>query len=74
MRGRDVMVTGANAGLGLAVSEALLRRGATVHMVCRNRERGTAARGICLRCRELHVQLLQHVANTRCGVGRRKIN
>ena len=67
MRGRDVMVTGANAGLGLAVSEALLRRGATVHMVCRNRERGTAARAALLRdvgCEES--QLLLHEAD--CGL------
>lgn len=31
-----VMVTGANSGVGRVLSEALARRGATVHMVCRN--------------------------------------
>lgn len=42
-RGRSVMVTGANAGLGKATSLGLARGGATVHMVCRNREKGEKA-------------------------------
>jgi dehydrogenase/reductase SDR family protein 12 len=41
---RHYMVTGANAGLGHAMTEELAKRGATVHMVCRSAERGEAAR------------------------------
>jgi NAD(P)-dependent dehydrogenase (short-subunit alcohol dehydrogenase family) len=42
--GRSVMVTGANAGIGKAIALELARRGATVHMVCRNPEKGETAR------------------------------
>jgi len=44
MSGRVCLVTGANAGLGRATSEALAVRGATVHMLCRDAGRGEAAR------------------------------
>ncbi len=44
LEGRSVMVTGANAGIGKAISLELCRRGARVHMVCRNPEKGEAAR------------------------------
>lgn len=43
MTGRVCLVTGANTGLGLATSVALASRRASVHMLCRNRERGEAA-------------------------------
>lgn len=41
---RHYMVTGANAGLGRAMAEELAKRRASVHMVCRDVERGEAAR------------------------------
>ena len=44
LEGRSVMVTGANAGIGKAISMELCRRGAFVHMVCRSADRGEAAR------------------------------
>jgi NAD(P)-dependent dehydrogenase (short-subunit alcohol dehydrogenase family) len=44
MTGRVCLVTGANSGLGLAVARGLAGRNATVHMLCRNAERGDAAR------------------------------
>jgi NAD(P)-dependent dehydrogenase (short-subunit alcohol dehydrogenase family) len=44
MDGRICIVTGANSGMGKVTSEALARRGATVVLLCRNRERGEAAR------------------------------
>lgn len=44
MLGRVCLVTGANSGLGLATSAGLARLGATVIMLCRNIDRGEAAR------------------------------
>jgi NAD(P)-dependent dehydrogenase (short-subunit alcohol dehydrogenase family) len=37
------VVTGANSGVGKSVTQFLAGRGATVHMLCRNRGRGEAA-------------------------------
>lgn len=42
--GQHIVVTGANSGLGYATTENLAGRGATLHMLCRNKERGEAAR------------------------------
>lgn len=42
--GRVCLVTGANRGLGLATATGLAARGATVHLLCRGRERGAQAR------------------------------
>lgn len=47
--GRTILVTGASSGLGLAATRALARRGATVVMLCRDLEKGAAARGEILR-------------------------
>ena len=44
MRGKVVMVTGANAGMGKEIALALAGMGATVVMVSRDRARGEAAR------------------------------
>ncbi|KAF3777612.1 Dehydrogenase/reductase SDR family member 12 [Nymphaea thermarum] len=43
MTGKNCMVTGANSGIGYATAEGLASRGATVYMVCRNKEKGEAA-------------------------------
>lgn len=43
MEGKNCLVTGANSGIGYATAEGLASRGATVHMVCRSKERGEAA-------------------------------
>ncbi|MET0191598.1 MAG: oxidoreductase [Pseudonocardia sediminis] len=43
LSGRSVLVTGANSGLGLAASAALVRAGARVLMAVRDPERGRAA-------------------------------
>ncbi|MBK8984995.1 MAG: SDR family oxidoreductase [Chloroflexi bacterium] len=44
MTGQVCLITGANAGLGLATAERLARLGATVYMVARSLERGSRAR------------------------------
>ncbi|KAJ8011563.1 hypothetical protein DPEC_G00059540 [Dallia pectoralis] len=42
--GRSFMITGANSGIGKATATAIAKRGGTVHMVCRNKERAEKAR------------------------------
>ena len=44
IKGKYIMVTGANSGIGKATAAEIAHRGAHVIMVCRNRERGEAAR------------------------------
>jgi hypothetical protein len=44
LEGRSYLVTGANSGLGFCSAKWLASKGATVHMVCRNRERGEEAK------------------------------
>lgn len=44
MSGRVCVVTGANRGIGRAVAEELARRGATVVLVCRSKEKGEKAK------------------------------
>lgn len=41
--GRSFMITGANSGLGKSAAVEIAKRGGTVHIVCRNKERGEAA-------------------------------
>ncbi|MCL6601434.1 MAG: SDR family oxidoreductase [Paenibacillus sp.] len=43
MKGKIVLVTGANSGMGLATTVELARRGATVIMACRSAQRGEEA-------------------------------
>uniref|UniRef100_A0A5B6YRG3 Dehydrogenase/reductase SDR family member 12 n=2 Tax=Davidia involucrata TaxID=16924 RepID=A0A5B6YRG3_DAVIN len=43
IEGKNCVVTGANSGIGYATAEGLASRGATVYMVCRNKERGETA-------------------------------
>jgi dehydrogenase/reductase SDR family member 12 len=43
MRGKTALVTGANSGIGFAVSKALAALGATVHLACRDEGRGQRA-------------------------------
>ena len=39
----NILVTGANSGLGFETSLSLAQKNASVHLLCRNRERGEAA-------------------------------
>src|SRR5690242_288394 len=43
MQGKTVLITGANSGVGFAMAEALVRRGARLLMVCRDARRGAMA-------------------------------
>jgi len=43
MKNKNVLITGANTGIGYATAEALAKKGATVIMVCRNEEKGKRA-------------------------------
>lgn len=40
---RAIMITGANSGIGKSAAIEVAKRGATVYMVCRSKERGEAA-------------------------------
>jgi NAD(P)-dependent dehydrogenase (short-subunit alcohol dehydrogenase family) len=44
LSGRVYVVTGANSGIGMMTTAALVSRGAEVHMLCRSRERAEQAR------------------------------
>ena len=44
MRGKSVLITGANSGIGFEAAKQLARRGAAIVMVCRDAARGLAAR------------------------------
>lgn len=44
LSGKIAVITGANSGIGFELSRELGRRGATVAMVCRNRDRAESAR------------------------------
>lgn len=44
LAGKDVAVTGASSGLGIATAEGLARLGARVHLVVRNPEKGEGVR------------------------------
>lgn len=44
LSGKTCLVTGASSGLGIEVARGLAERGATVHMLCRDVEKGEAVR------------------------------
>ena len=44
LSGREMIVTGANTGIGLETARALVAQGARVTLACRSREKGEAAR------------------------------
>jgi len=47
IRGRNVLLTGASSGIGLAVARSLAARGANLWLLCRDAQRGKAAVEAC---------------------------
>ncbi|KAM3865940.1 dehydrogenase/reductase SDR family member 12 [Diretmus argenteus] len=47
--GRSFMITGANSGIGKATAMAIAKKGGTVHMVCRNKDKAEEARADIVR-------------------------
>ena len=43
LNGKQVAITGANSGIGFETARALAKRGASVHLLCRNETRGQEA-------------------------------
>ncbi|KAK3573505.1 hypothetical protein QTP86_025297 [Hemibagrus guttatus] len=67
MRGKTVIVTGANSGIGRATAAELLRREARVIMACRSRERGeSAAQEIRQQAGTGHGELLVRLLDLAC--------
>lgn len=61
LSGKSFMITGANSGIGKCVSLELVKRGATVHMVCRDKTRGEEAQKELLDSspnKEVHLHIL----------------
>lgn len=58
MRGKIVIVTGANAGIGKATAAAVADKGARVILACRSRERGLAALSELRRVRGRRLELM----------------
>ncbi|KAJ8379174.1 hypothetical protein AAFF_G00230860 [Aldrovandia affinis] len=61
LTGREFMITGANSGIGKATACEIAKRGGTVHLVCRNRERAEAARAEIVELSQnenVHIHLL----------------
>ncbi|XP_069035163.1 dehydrogenase/reductase SDR family member 12 [Lepisosteus oculatus] len=45
LAGRSFMITGANSGIGKTAATEIAKRGGTVHLVCRNKDRAEEAKG-----------------------------
>uniref|UniRef100_A0A667XRR5 Dehydrogenase/reductase SDR family member 12-like n=1 Tax=Myripristis murdjan TaxID=586833 RepID=A0A667XRR5_9TELE len=59
--GRSFLITGANSGIGKATAMAIAKKGGTVHMVCRNKDKAEEARADIVResgNTEIHVHIL----------------
>uniref|UniRef100_A0A6Q2XUH4 Uncharacterized protein n=2 Tax=Esox lucius TaxID=8010 RepID=A0A6Q2XUH4_ESOLU len=44
LTGRSFVITGANSGIGKATANEIAKRGGTIHLVCRNKERAEEAK------------------------------
>ncbi|XP_076833528.1 DHRS-12_like_SDR_c-like domain-containing protein [Brachyhypopomus gauderio] len=61
LAGRSYMITGANSGIGKAAAMILAKKGGTIHMVCRNKDKAEEARADIVKesgNKEIYVHLL----------------
>ncbi|XP_036401327.1 dehydrogenase/reductase SDR family member 12 [Megalops cyprinoides] len=61
LSGRSFMITGANSGIGKAAALEIAKRGGTVHLVCRNKDRAEAAKADIVeqsKNEDVHIHLL----------------
>ncbi|XP_031429934.1 DHRS-12_like_SDR_c-like domain-containing protein isoform X2 [Clupea harengus] len=59
--GRTFMITGANSGIGKATAMAIAKKGGTIHMVCRNKDKAEEARAEIVKetgNKEIYVHIL----------------
>ncbi|CAL8281711.1 unnamed protein product [Lota lota] len=59
--GQSFMITGANSGIGKETAMAIAKKGGTIHMVCRNKDKAEVARADIIResgNTEVHVHIL----------------
>ncbi|XP_041752750.1 dehydrogenase/reductase SDR family member 12 isoform X2 [Coregonus clupeaformis] len=66
--GRSFMITGANSGIGKATAMAIAKKGGTVHMVCRNKERAEKAKEDIVR------ETGNTINNAGCMVNKREVS
>jgi len=60
MKGKIVLITGANSGIGKETAKALAKKGAIIYMVCRSRKRGEEAKREIIKASgnsEVHIRL-----------------
>ncbi|TRZ02752.1 hypothetical protein DNTS_005431, partial [Danionella cerebrum] len=65
--GRSFIITGANSGIGKATACEIAKRGGTVHLVCRNKDRAEEAR------QEIVEQSKNEINNAGCMVNQREL-
>ncbi|XP_006637642.2 DHRS-12_like_SDR_c-like domain-containing protein [Lepisosteus oculatus] len=59
--GKSFMITGANSGIGKAAAYMIAKKGGTVHLVCRNKERAEDAKADIIKesgNKDIHVHIL----------------
>lgn len=60
LKGKTILITGANSGLGYACAELIASKGAKLIMACRNREKGIEAqRKIQKKFKETNIEVMQ---------------
>ncbi|KTF88327.1 hypothetical protein cypCar_00025882 [Cyprinus carpio] len=66
--GRSFLITGANSGIGKATAMAIAKKGGTIHMVCRNKDKAEEARA------EIVKESGNKINNAGCMMTMREVN